>query len=373
MLGFAVVAALIAIPAIVFTINKKQASAVPCPCTILPANPTPQGTDNNPGALEVGFKFKSDLNGYITGVRFFKVVGMNGTHVGSLWDNMGNRIATATFGTETASGWQQVNFPSPVAITANTIYTASTFMASGVYAYTTNAFGSPIVNYPLTAPANNTAAAGDGLGNLGQGVANLSGSSVYPTNTFNAANYWIDVAFAGSNTSNPPTVTATVPTSAATDTNIGETISATFDVHMLSSSIASNTFGVKDASNNAVAGTVAYDVASKTATFRPTNPLDLNTTYTATLEGGAGTVARSLDNIALASDYSWSFTTVTTDPCPCSLKGVVNPAGSTTFTPGSRELGIKLVPQANGYVTAVKFYKPIVSAQTSTNVTIWNS
>lgn len=373
MLVFAAVAALIAIPAVVFTVNKKHASAVPCPCTVLPANPTPQGTDNNPGALEVGFKFKSDLSGYITGIRFFKTVGMSGVHTGSLWDNMGNRIATATFGTETASGWQQVNFSSPVAITANTIYTASTFMANGVYAYTTNAFGSPIVNYPLTAPANNTAAAADGFGNLGQGVANLSGSSVYPTNSFNAANYWIDVAFAGSNNTNPPTVTATIPANTATGSNIGETMSATFDVHMLPSSIASNTFIVKDASNNTVAGTANYDVASKTATFRPTNPLDLNTTYTATLEGGTGTVVKSLDNIALASDYSWSFTTSATDACPCSLKGTTNPAGSTTFTPGNRELGLKLIPQANGYITAVKFYKPIVSTQTSTNVTIWNS
>lgn len=362
------------IPAVSIGLSKWRAAAVPCPCNLLPASPTPQGTDTNPSGLEVGFKFKSSINGYITGVRFFKMPGMSGVHTGSLWDNMGNRIATATFGSETASGWQEVSFSSPVAVTANTIYTASTFMTNGVYAYTTNYYTSDVVNYPLTAPANGTAGAADGLGQSGQGVANLSGTSAYPSNSFSSANYWVDVAFTGAPDSDPPAVASSVPTSNATGVNPGETISATFDIHMLESSIDTNTFSVKDPSNNNVAGTVSYNVATKTASFRPTAALALNTTYTATLEGGSGTVVKSLDNIALASDYAWSFTTSSTDPCPCSLKNKVNPAGSTTFNQGSaRELGIKITPQANGYINAVRFYKPIISTQSSHAVTIWDS
>ncbi len=343
MLVFAAVAILITVPAIVFTVTKRQAAALPCPCNLLPANPTPAGTDTNGSGLELGFKFKSAINGYVTGVRFFKVSGMTGVHTGSLWDNMGNRIATATFGSETASGWQQVNFTTPVAVTANTVYTVSAFMTNGVYAFTTNYYTSDVVNYPLTASANGSPGATDGLGQSGQGVANLTGSSAYPAQSFNSANYWIDVAFTGAPDANPPVVTVTDPTSNATSVNVGETIAATFDIHMLESSITTNTFSVKDASNNTVTGTVSYNVSTKTASFKPTNPLAVNTTYTATLEGGSGTVARSLDDIALASDYTWSFTTSATDPCPCTFKDGINPAGSTTFTPGTNRSAARRV------------------------------
>ncbi|HEX8762149.1 MAG TPA: DUF4082 domain-containing protein, partial [Candidatus Saccharimonadales bacterium] len=371
---FVVVLILLAVPVAVIVAREKQVAAVPCPCNLLPANPTPQGIDTYVSGLEVGFKFRPSLNGYITGVRFFKMSGMTGTHTGSLWDNMGNRLATATFGSETASGWQQVNFSSPVAVTAGSLYTASAFMANGVYTYTTNYYTSPVTNYPLTAPANGTAQAADGLGQNGQGVYNLSGTSVYPTNSSNSANYWIDVAFTGAANSNPPTVSSTIPTASATGVNIGETISATFDLHMLDSSFTTSTFSVKDVNDNVVAGTVAYNATTKTASFTPTSPLAVNTAYTATLEGGAGTVVRSLDDIALASDFTWSFTTETTNPCPCSLKDKINPAGSTTTVPGSaRELGIKIIPQANGYITAVRFYKPIINTETTHNVTVWNS
>ena len=62
------------------------------------------------------------MNGYITGIRFYKGSGNTGTHVGHLWTSTGTLLATATFSNETASGWQQVNFATPVAITAGTTY-----------------------------------------------------------------------------------------------------------------------------------------------------------------------------------------------------------------------------------------------------------
>lgn len=365
---------LLAVPTLMFTLNKKDAAAIPCPCSLLPANPTPTGTDTHTNGLEVGFKFRSSLSGYIVGVRFFKMAGMTGTHTGSLWDNMGNRIATATFQSETASGWQQVNFSSPVAITADTLYTASTFMANGVYAYTTNYYTSPVTNSPITAPANGTPQAADGLGQSGQGVAELSGVSLYPTNSFNSANYWVDVSFTGAPDSDPPEVSGVEPTASSTGANIGTSVSATFDIPMLSTSLTTNTFTVKDASNNAVSGNVSYNETTRVATFSPTSPLLVNTTYTATIEGGSGTVARSLDDIALASDYSWSFTTAATDSCPCSLKSRAAPIGGVTADDVSGyELGVKIVPQANGYINAIRFYKPIISTLSSHTGNIWSS
>ena len=78
---------------------------------------TPAAIDSGDGqAIEVGVKIRSDVNGYITGLRFYKSAANTGTHTAHLWSSTGQLLATATFTSETASGWQQVNFATPVAI-----------------------------------------------------------------------------------------------------------------------------------------------------------------------------------------------------------------------------------------------------------------
>src|SRR5690349_6039600 len=73
----------------------------------------PQATD--PDSIEVGVRFKSSQAGYITGLRFYKGSKNTGTHTGALWSSTGTKLATLTFTNETASGWQQASFSSPVA------------------------------------------------------------------------------------------------------------------------------------------------------------------------------------------------------------------------------------------------------------------
>ncbi|MCA1466256.1 DUF4082 domain-containing protein, partial [Bradyrhizobium sp. NBAIM18] len=75
--------------------------------------------------VEVGVKFTASVNGTITGLRFYKGSLNTGPHIADLWSSTGTLLATATFTNETASGWQQVNFSTPVAITAGTTYVAS--------------------------------------------------------------------------------------------------------------------------------------------------------------------------------------------------------------------------------------------------------
>lgn len=345
---------------------------MPCPCHVFTTTPSP-GLFNQPGGIEVGFKFRADLDGYISGIRFLKDIQMTGPHTVSLWNNVGVRIAQAVSSGETATGWQEVNF-TPVAVSANTLYTASVFSSDGKYVATSGYFNTPIVNAPLTAPQNGTVPASDGFGMSGQGIYEDDGTNSYPTKSFNAANYWVDVSFRGSPNSNPPTVTTTIPAANATSTSLGTNIMATFDMPMDSSTITASTFTVKDDTNTSVVGTVSYNSTSKRATFVPTSPLAPGKVYTATLKGGAGTVVNSLDGIALANDYVWSFTTVITDPCPCSLKGNVAPEGSTTSDdPSGFELGVKVVPQSNGYISKIRFYKPIISPDTTHTGNIWNA
>ena len=153
-------------------------------------------TTNDANAVELGVKFDSSVAGYITGVRFYKGSGNTGTHVGHLWTSTGTLLATATFTGETASGWQQVTFSTPVAITAGTIYVASYFAPLGHYADDYNYFTSGgHTNGPLTALANSTPG--------GNGVYKYGASGAFPNVSYKSSNYWVDVMFT---TTPPPTI-----------------------------------------------------------------------------------------------------------------------------------------------------------------------
>ena len=91
-------------------------------------------------AVELGVKFTADTSGFVTGVRFYKSAPNTGTHTGSLWSSTGTLLATANFTNETSSGWQQVTFSSPVAVTAGTTYVASYHTTTGHYAATSDYF-----------------------------------------------------------------------------------------------------------------------------------------------------------------------------------------------------------------------------------------
>src|SRR5262249_14887941 len=50
--------------------------------TIWPSNPTPTIVDGgDPGAVELGLKFRSDVAGFVTGMRFYKAPTNTGAHV----------------------------------------------------------------------------------------------------------------------------------------------------------------------------------------------------------------------------------------------------------------------------------------------------
>src|SRR2546423_435447 len=82
----------------------------------------PAPTAQEASALELGVKFKADANGQITALRFYKIAGSPGPHVGHLWNAGGQLLATATYQNETVSGWQQVNLTTPISIVAGQVY-----------------------------------------------------------------------------------------------------------------------------------------------------------------------------------------------------------------------------------------------------------
>ncbi|HBZ71103.1 MAG TPA: hypothetical protein DEP35_15765, partial [Deltaproteobacteria bacterium] len=157
--------------------------------TIWPSNAVPLTADSGPdSAVELGVKFKSDVAGTITGIRFYKGSGNTGTHVGNLWSSTGQLLASATFSGETATGWQQVNFSTPVSIAANTVYVASYHTNVGHYSDDQNYFATAgIDNPPLHALA-------DGVSGSDGVFAYGSGSS-FPSQGWYSSNYWVDVVF----------------------------------------------------------------------------------------------------------------------------------------------------------------------------------
>jgi hypothetical protein len=138
--------------------------------------------------VELGVQFRADTSGYITGIRFYKSAANTGTHVGNLWSSSGALLASAPFTGETASGWQQVNFSNPVAVTPNTVYLASYHTNVGHFSEDQNYFAtSGVDNAPLHALANGAGGA--------NGVYAFASTSTFPANTYNASNFWVDVVF----------------------------------------------------------------------------------------------------------------------------------------------------------------------------------
>ena len=172
-------------------ITADPASGTPTACaspsSIWPSDAVPAvAAKSDPNGVELGVKFKSAVDGYLCGVRFYKGSANTGTHVGSLWSNDGQLLARATFTNETASGWQQVDFAQPVAVKANTVYVASYYAPNGRYAIDESYFATTgVVNGPLSALRN-----GESGGN---GVYLYGGG--FPSNTWGSSNYWVDVVF----------------------------------------------------------------------------------------------------------------------------------------------------------------------------------
>ena len=110
----------------------------------------------------------------------------------------------------------------------------------------------------------------------------------------------------------PPVMTSRGPQPNATNVMVTGVITATFSKPMNPATFEGN-FVVT--SGAAVAGTITYDAASRTATFTPAVPLQPNTTYTVTLTNGIQ------DDTGLALNQGidtgpvieqWNFTTAST-------------------------------------------------------------
>jgi hypothetical protein len=141
----------------------------------------------NDAPVTLGVKFRSDVSGLVTGIRFYKGAGNNGTHIGLLYSRTGTLLAQTTYTGETAAGWQQVSFPSAVSIAANTTYIATFFSTSG-FGLNQNYFTSSGTDSP---PLHALRSGVDGPNSVYvYGVA-----PQFPSFTYGDSNYWVDLLF----------------------------------------------------------------------------------------------------------------------------------------------------------------------------------
>ncbi|MGH3265702.1 MAG: DUF4082 domain-containing protein, partial [Trebonia sp.] len=161
----------------------------------------------DPTSVEVGVKFTSDTSGQITAIRFYKAPTNTGTHLVSLWTADGTLLASATSTNETASGWQTAKLSTPVTINADSTYVAGYFDPNGHYSFTSQGLATNVDNAPLHAISNATSA---------NGVYAITSTSAFPAQTWQAANYFVDVQFAPSPPGQVSNVTATAGNQAAT-------------------------------------------------------------------------------------------------------------------------------------------------------------
>ncbi len=326
-----------------------------CPCTVFSGTDAPStGSEPDTAKVQLGMKFQSDLPGYITGIRFYKGSANTGTHTGYLWSRTGTLLSSVTFANETATGWQQADLATPVAVTPNTTYVVSYLAPNGGYSATSGGLASAKVNAPLTGLASGL----DGL----NGVFRY-GDSNFPTDSFQNTNYWVDAVF--SPTSTPaPKVSATTPASNASGVLPSVAPRATFNWAVDPATVS---FTLKDAAGTAVAGTLSYDSVANASTFTPGQQLAYSTAYTATVSG-----AKNPAGGTMTAPYSWTFTTMAAPACPCGVFAAAATPGTTSANdPDAVQLGMRFRSDVGGTVTGVKFYKGAGNTGTHTGY-LWS-
>ena len=186
---------------------------------------------NDATPVELGMKFTANQSGQITELKYYRdAADANDTdnRTGRLWSSSGAVLGSVTFNsTANQSGWQVAALSSPIAITAGQTYVVSyrtdnNYLAAGSFfapanevtfdGIQDNAFTD---SFGFLSAPQSTVVSGGGVG--GNGVYNYGTSVVLPNNTYNAANYWVDVTASTTSSTTPVITLAIAPASVPED------------------------------------------------------------------------------------------------------------------------------------------------------------
>lgn len=290
-------------------------------------------TDPDNVQVNLGVKFIASGNGTITGIKYYKGANDTGTHTGTLWSSTGTALATTTFANETTSGWQYATFSSPVAITAGTTYVAS-FHSNGHYTSTSGYFSTSYSNGPLTAPAS------------GNGVYAYGNANLFPTSTYGATNYWVDVTFSPAGAAPNQSPIANNDSGYSLTQNTVLSISA-------ASLLANDTDPDGDALSitgvsGGVHGTAAFNASTNTVTFTPDTGYTGAAAFDYTISDGRGGTSTASAALAVNPPSATTYSLFSASSTPALVS--VN-------DPSPVELGVKFQASSNGDITGIRFYK----------------
>jgi hypothetical protein len=161
--------------------------------TIFGAMPPDSFSNNDNTPYTLGTLFTTGVGGKVYGIRWHFPGRMPDAPVIALlysWtdDTTGTEITRVNF-KNTQTGWNDIMLDTPVTVTPGTRYVAAVYTDSH-YVSTSGLFSAAVVNGDLTAPQDT------GSAHNGKFVSGQPNPS-YPTNSFGASGYLVDVLFTG--------------------------------------------------------------------------------------------------------------------------------------------------------------------------------
>jgi hypothetical protein len=135
---------------------------------------------------------------------------------------------------------------------------------------------------------------------LTTGITDIAGNPLRATVAFPTGQNFVFSFTAGAPDTTAPTVSATTPSKNSTDVPVTTPITATFASAVDPNTVNETTFTLSDG----VTGSVTFDQTTRTAIFKPSQPLGFFRAFTATISG-----VKSLGQVSMTAPYTWTFFT----------------------------------------------------------------
>jgi hypothetical protein len=220
-----------------------------------------------------------------------------------------------------------------LAVTPGTTYIVSYF-TNDYYCADPQYFATALTNGPLTAP--------DSTSSGGNGVYAYGSSGSFPTNSYDATNYWVDVVFVAA-VQQPPVANNDSGFVTAENTPLSIPASALLANDTDPNGSALSVTGVSNPTN----GTVTYDANTQTVTFVPTTNYTGAASFGYTIANAAGLTASATVTLTVSpTATTWSLFSASDAP-----------ANATWADPNPVQLGVKFQTSVAGTITGIRFYK----------------
>jgi Domain of unknown function (DUF4082) len=154
------------------------------------AKPINSVPDSNASPVELGVKIIPQVDGEIPVIRVYRSVPNDSGYTGSIWSEIGELLGSAKVieGQGPTPGWQTIHIYPPVSVKAGQAYIVSYHAANGQYPIDEKYFEDAVKTKFLVVPRDTV----DSHSSFYK-YTNIPGT--FPTESYNATNYWIDVVF----------------------------------------------------------------------------------------------------------------------------------------------------------------------------------